>query len=49
MEDELKRKLDEIERINKLMVGRELKMEEMRREIQDLRLKIQELERFKGK
>lgn len=43
--EELRIKLDEMERLNKLMVGRELKMEEMRKEIQALKLRIQELEK----
>ena len=37
MEDELKHRLDEVERLNKLMVGRELKMEQFRKEIVRLR------------
>ena len=45
LENELKEKLDIVERMNKLMVGRELKMEELRKEIQGLKLKIQELEK----
>ncbi|MFQ5586249.1 MAG: PAS domain S-box protein, partial [Thermodesulfobacteriota bacterium] len=44
--ERLKQKLDEVERINKLMVGRELKMEEMRKEIGRLNKEIQDL-RFK--
>ncbi len=40
----LREKLDEVERLNKLMVGRELKMGEMKKEIQNLKLKIRELE-----
>lgn len=35
-EEALKRQLDEVERLNRLMVGRELKMEEMRNKIRDL-------------
>ncbi len=46
-EDKLKQKLDEVERMNKLMAGRELKMEEMRKEVKwyvvQLEEKIQEL------
>ncbi len=36
----LEQKLDEIERMNRLMVGRELKMEEQRREIKRLKKEI---------
>lgn len=43
-EEELKQKLDEVERINRLMVGRELKMEEMRKEIKRLQERVKELE-----
>jgi len=43
-EKELQEKLDEVERFNKLMVDRELKMGEMKKEIQNLKLKIRELE-----
>jgi len=42
-EAELRQKLDEIERMNRLMVGRELKMEELRREIRRLKEEITEL------
>jgi PAS domain S-box-containing protein len=35
--DALKEKLDEVERMNQLMIGRELKMEELRREIKRLK------------
>jgi PAS domain S-box-containing protein len=35
--EELRKKLDEIERMNRLMVGRELKMEELRKEIRRLK------------
>ncbi|MFC1626230.1 PAS domain S-box protein [Pseudomonadota bacterium] len=37
VERELKHRLDEIERMNKLMIGRELKMEELRQEIKRLK------------
>lgn len=40
LEDELKEKLDVVERMNKLMVGRELKMEELRKRIKDLEAQI---------
>jgi len=36
-EEALQQKFDEIERMNRLMVGRELKMEELRREIERLK------------
>jgi len=35
-EEALQRQLDEVERLNKLMVGREVKMEEMRRRLREL-------------
>ncbi len=44
-EEKIKQKLDEVERMNKLMVGRELKMEELRKEIQSLKLRIKEFEK----
>jgi methyl-accepting chemotaxis protein len=37
--EELNQKLDELERMNKLMVGRELKMTEMKNEIEELKKK----------
>ncbi|MBI5587466.1 MAG: PAS domain S-box protein [Deltaproteobacteria bacterium] len=40
LEDRLREKLCEMERLNKLMVGRELKMEELRAEIRTLRSKV---------
>lgn len=40
---ELEEKVDELERMNKLMVGRELKMTEMKQEIQKLREQIEKL------
>jgi PAS domain S-box-containing protein len=39
-EDALRKKIDEIERMNRLMVGRELKMEELRKEIKRLKEEI---------
>jgi len=40
----LKHKLDEVERMNRLMVGRELKMEEMKMENERLKKRIEEME-----
>lgn len=40
LEEELKTRLDETERFTRLMVGREIKMEELRREIAALREKL---------
>lgn len=45
LEEELRRRLVEMERLNKLMVGRELKMEELREEIRELRSKLAEQRR----
>lgn len=45
LENELKDKLDIVERMNKLMVGRELKMEELRKDIERLKARIEELEK----
>lgn len=42
LEDDLKDKLQDLERMNKLMVGRELKMEELRAQIRELRKKTGE-------
>lgn len=42
-ENELKQKLNEIERINKLMVDRELKMEEMRKKMRELEALVEQL------
>jgi len=39
----LQRQLDEMERLNRLMVGRELKMEEMRKRIRDLEARLGKL------
>lgn len=45
LESQLRERLDEVERLNKLMVGRELKMDDMRKEIQSLKARIEELEK----
>lgn len=45
LEDELKKRLDTVERMNKVMVRRELKMEEQRLEIKKLKARIEELEK----
>lgn len=45
LEEDMKENLDEMDRMNKLMVGREIKMEELRQEISALRAKIQNLEK----
>jgi len=42
-EEDLKTRLDEIERMNRLMIGRELKMKEMRDEIARLKGEITSL------
>lgn len=42
-EEELKEKLDVVERMNKLMVGRELKMEELRKRIKELEGQVAQL------
>ena len=42
-EDQIKEKLDEVERMNRLMVGRELKMEELRKEISSLKDEVSRL------
>lgn len=44
LENELMNKLDEIERFNNLMVGREIKMGEMKQEMQVLKEKLRVLE-----
>ncbi len=44
IEEELKQKIDDLERMNRVMVGRELRMEELRKEIIRLRKRIDELE-----
>ncbi|MBI3398476.1 MAG: PAS domain S-box protein [Deltaproteobacteria bacterium] len=46
-EEMLKQRADELERMNRLMVGRELKMEELKKEIQNLKFKVQGLEKGK--
>ena len=49
LENELVGKLDEIERFNKLMVGREIKMGEMKQEINVLKQRLKELEDKAGR
>jgi PAS domain S-box-containing protein len=44
LEDKLRQRLEEVERINKLMVGRELKMGQMKEEIRRLKEEIRRLE-----
>lgn len=44
LESELRQRLDEVEKMNKLMVGRELKMEELRTEIKRLKARVEALE-----
>ena len=41
LEEKLRTKLDELERMNNLMVGRELKMEELRKEVRRLRAAVE--------
>jgi DNA-binding NtrC family response regulator len=41
-EEALRRQLDEVERLNRIMVNRELKMEELRRKINDLEARLAE-------
>lgn len=44
LQDKLNERLSELERLNQLMVGRELKMEEMRNELRGLKLKFKKVE-----
>ncbi|MBI5562079.1 MAG: response regulator [Deltaproteobacteria bacterium] len=44
LEAEMRRNFDEVERMNRLMVGRELKMEELREEVRAMRERVKELE-----
>lgn len=44
-DEALRQKLDEVGRFNKLMIGRELKMEEMKKESAELKARISELEK----
>lgn len=49
MEDELKSRLEQFERLNKLMVGRELRMEELKKEIQSLENSLMKLRGTDGR
>lgn len=42
LEEELRQRLSETERLNRIMIGRELKMEELRKEITDLKARLGE-------
>ncbi len=44
LEEDLRQRLDEVERMNRLMVGRELKMEELRKDMKRLKARIEEME-----
>lgn len=46
LEAELREKLDVVERMNKLMVGRELRMEELKQENRRLKARLEELEKL---
>ena len=47
MEEKLREKMDELERFNKLMIGRELKMVELKREINTIRERLGKEPRYK--
>lgn len=49
LEKELRENLEDVERMNKLMVGRELKMEELRERIKELEAKVKAQEDGKAK
>lgn len=44
LEEELRRNIEDLERMNRLMVGRELRMEELREEVRRLRDRVRELD-----
>ncbi|MBI1912662.1 MAG: PAS domain S-box protein [Deltaproteobacteria bacterium] len=44
IEEEIRQNLDEVERMNRLMIGRELKIVEMKKEMVSLKAKVKELE-----
>lgn len=48
LEEEMRQNLDDVERMNRLMVGRELKMEDLRAEVRKLRARLKELEDSAG-
>ncbi|MDD5145691.1 MAG: PAS domain-containing protein [Candidatus Pacebacteria bacterium] len=48
-EEELKNYIDKMEKINKLMVGRELKIDELKKEVEDLKNKIAEINKANSK
>ncbi len=47
MENEIKKKIEELERVNKSMVDRELKMIELKKEINALREKLNLVPKYK--
>ena len=44
LEEDMRQNLEDVERMNRLMVGRELKMEDLRAEVRKLRARLKELE-----
>lgn len=49
LEAEMRQNLEEVERMNKLMVGRELRMEELRQRARELEEKVKSLNGYKGR
>jgi PAS domain S-box-containing protein len=47
MEAELRRNLDELERFNKLAIGREIKMIQLKQEVNELMIQLGEVEKYK--